>query len=349
MATSAYSTEHSTVQVKKATYVGGLRFDWLMALLSIWFVSGLFIDGWAHAHGAVDNTFFTPWHAILYSGYGVTALALIVATIVNHQRGRAWIQAIPRGYELSLLGVPLFVVGGVGDLIWHTLFGFEVGIEPLLSPTHLMLACAGLLMMSGALRSIWLRNVPEDQQNWRTLFPALLSLLVVFSVLTFFTSYAHPVIDTWLVTNALDDSSKSRGVIAIMFATVMMMGVVLLALRRWRLPVGSMTLLIALNAALMTVFADTYILIPGALLAGIVADVLLWRLKPSAQNVGALRIFAFLVPLTFFLFYFATLGLTTGISWTIHLWLGSSLITGVLGLFVSYLVVAPQGPALEEE
>lgn len=35
-------------------------FDWLMVVLSTFFVSGLLLDGWAHAHGKVDNSFFTP-------------------------------------------------------------------------------------------------------------------------------------------------------------------------------------------------------------------------------------------------------------------------------------------------
>ena len=39
--------------------IGGLHFDWLMGILGFLFVGGLYLDGWAHAHGKVDNTFFT--------------------------------------------------------------------------------------------------------------------------------------------------------------------------------------------------------------------------------------------------------------------------------------------------
>jgi hypothetical protein len=28
-------------------------------------VGGIFLDGWAHAHGRVDESLFTPWHAVL--------------------------------------------------------------------------------------------------------------------------------------------------------------------------------------------------------------------------------------------------------------------------------------------
>ncbi len=42
--------------------------------------------------------------------------------------------------------------------------------------------------------------------------------------------------------------------------------------------------------------------------------------------------------------YFVDLMLTTGIVWTIHLWLGSCIVAGVVGLVLSYLLVPPQGP-----
>jgi hypothetical protein len=42
---------------------------WMLVPGSVWFVAGLYLDGWAHNHGKVDNTFFTPWHAVFYSGY----------------------------------------------------------------------------------------------------------------------------------------------------------------------------------------------------------------------------------------------------------------------------------------
>ena len=54
---------------------------------------------------------------------------------------------------MSFLGAVLFVVAGVLDLAWHELFGFEVDVEALLSPTHLLLAASGLLMIGGPIRS----------------------------------------------------------------------------------------------------------------------------------------------------------------------------------------------------
>src|SRR5215467_3335240 len=105
-----------------------------MGTLALFLVCGLYLDGWAHGHGKVDKSFFTPWHGVLYSMFFVSAIILWATLYRNHARGYAWSKAIPSGYGLSLIATPLFIMAGAADLVWHTLFGFEVGIETLLSP-----------------------------------------------------------------------------------------------------------------------------------------------------------------------------------------------------------------------
>lgn len=328
--------------------VAGLRFDRLITVFICWFLGGLFLDAWAHAHSLVDSTFFTPWHAVLYAGYAACAVVLTVAVFTNRRRGYAWRQVIPDGYEISVLGVPLFACAGVGDLTWHTLFGFEVGIEPLLSPTHLLLALGGLQIMSGPFRAAWTRAEAEPGQRWATLFPAIISLTAMLSLFTFFTSFAHPFVQTGLLTDAwVSDAEKSRGAAAVLLQAAILMGIILLALRRWRLPVGTLTLVLTLNIALMSVFgqANQYQLIPLALLSGIIADALLWYLKPSISRPAALRFFAFTVPVVFYLDYFVPIMIQhNGIGWSIHLWLGSTVMAGIVGLLLSYLLMPPSLP-----
>src|SRR5712691_7046633 len=62
---------------------GARLFDWLMAGASIWWMVGLFVDGWAHSNLAQLETFFTPWHALLYSGFAAAAVTLGAGTLVN--------------------------------------------------------------------------------------------------------------------------------------------------------------------------------------------------------------------------------------------------------------------------
>src|SRR5437868_7378550 len=128
-------TQPATPAAGKLPALGGLRFDWIVTVLFAILIGGVYVDGWAHNHGKVDNTFFTPWHAVLYSGYGALAGVLLAALARNHATGLAWRVALPEGYRLSLLGALVFAVAGLGDMIWHTLFGIEVGTAALLSPT----------------------------------------------------------------------------------------------------------------------------------------------------------------------------------------------------------------------
>ena len=157
----------------KAQAVSSLRFDWIMVVVSIWWLGGLFIDGWAHSNIPQLETFFTPWHAVFYSGYLVVAFTLLVQILLNLRQsaisagdsktslvtlvrkslpGNRWLDAIPIGYELSVLGLVIFGISGIGDLTWHLILGIERSTEALLSPTHLGLALGIGLALSGERR-----------------------------------------------------------------------------------------------------------------------------------------------------------------------------------------------------
>jgi len=328
----------------KSVPIGGIGFDRLMAGLALLLISGIYLDGWAHNHGLVDKTFFTPWHAVLYSAFALNALVLVGVLYVNHARGRSWLTALPDGYELSLLGVPLFLTAGIADMIWHILFGFEVGIDPLLSPTHLLLAFSGLLIMSGPLRASWRRTTAE--QGWSLLLPAMLILGAILGLFSFFTSFAHPVVETDLITNfPYTEDKGSWGAASILLQSAIMMGMVLFAMRRWRLPLGALTLILTLNTTLISFFQDEYPLILTTVLAGVILDLLYWRLQPSIKRIEALRIFAFAFPLIYNLCFFVPIIIYNGtIPWSIHLWLGVCCMSGVAGLLLSYLLAPPKIP-----
>src|SRR5436305_11220206 len=135
---SNVNTAEFALQTKnqKAQAVSSLRFDWIMVVVSIWWLGGLFIDGWAHSNIPQLETFFTPWHAVFYSGYLAVTFTLLVQILLNLRqsafsasgstpslvtlvreslKGNRWLAgagAIPTGYELSLLGVVIFGVSG---------------------------------------------------------------------------------------------------------------------------------------------------------------------------------------------------------------------------------------------
>ncbi len=427
-----------TAHGERPAAVPGL--DWAVALLSLWFIGGLYLDGWAHLHLQRLETFFTPWHAVLYPGYLAVAAVLVVTAIRYRAAGRSRWWSMPAGYELSLLGAVIFTVGGVGDMVWHTFFGIEVDLDALLSPTHLLLALGGTLMVTGPLRAAW-RRPDEGHQSLVSSLPMLLSLTLLLSVGTFFTQYVHPFGATVAARSyrpatlyspgvhlellggqlrvaapgpegptswagmrpgdrivriegrslegisarqvsaltqgdqptqvrftILRDSEQLEvglarnlpvveeigfwrqavGIAGILLQTGLLMGVVLMAIRRGGLPLGSLTFIFGLNALLMTLMRNRalstgpYPLIAVAVLGGLAGDLLAWRLQPSADRPGPLRLFAFAVPAVLYLFYFIALMVAGGgIWWSIHFWTGAVVLAGVVGVLLSYLVTRP--------
>src|SRR5215469_704266 len=608
---------------EKSPALGGLRFDWIATVLFAILIGGVYLDGWAHNHGKVDNTFFTPWHAVLYSGLALSGIFLVVNLLLNHRKGYPWLEALPPGYSVSLLGVIVFGVAGVLDMIWHILFGIEVSVEALLSPTHLMLALGAMLIVTGALRSAWLRLPERKNYGWTQLMPAVVCIALLVSLFAFLTEYAHPqvspyasnngryaatnlptsiylmnadgALQTRLISDGLyhydptwshngkriafdagpntgknvsaqiyianpdgsnqlrltndtfddwgpawspDDSkivfasnrggqynlyimntdgsnltrltnstgfvaswspdgnhlvfdshrdglyqiyvmnadgsnvirvthtnsdetspawspdgskiaftsnrdgnyqiyimnadgshqqaltsgkgnwrptwspnsrkiafvsvrnstaevyemkadgshqvdvsnnpgadngnggiswsrdgkllyivqehppvnsffSQSLGIISILFQAALLMGLVLFLLRRWLLPFGSMTIIFTLSSVAISFINDQQIFIPAAFAAGIIADGLLWWLKPSPTRPLEFRIFAFAAPVVYYSLYFLVIQLTGGIGWTIHLWMGSIFLAGAIGVLLSYLLIPPLLPMHE--
>ena len=59
----ARTLDDNRVIVKPRATGSGAAFDWAATMLAGVFTGGLFLDGWAHTHGRVDDTFFTPWRS----------------------------------------------------------------------------------------------------------------------------------------------------------------------------------------------------------------------------------------------------------------------------------------------
>src|SRR3989454_12850807 len=98
-------TRRSIPRSRPAKRDASPRFDWAMAILSTVLVGGFYLDLWAHAHGRSDNTFFTPWHAVLYSMLAAVGAFLSVTAWRRWHRGAPWWESLPAGYGLSLVGV----------------------------------------------------------------------------------------------------------------------------------------------------------------------------------------------------------------------------------------------------
>lgn len=84
-------------------------------------------------------------------------------------------------------------------------------------------------------------------------------------------------------------------------------------------------------------------LLPTAVLSGLITDGLLRWLKVRTRP-KALRLFSFLVPMTFFALYFTTLAVAGGVWWDVPLWAGLPIMAGVLAWLLSYAFVPVAEP-----
>jgi hypothetical protein len=248
-----------------------------------------------------------------------------------------------------MLGVLIFAAGGVGDMLWHETFGVEADFDALFSPSHLVLAIGMNLMITGPLRAAWAR--PGLHLTWRTAGPALLSLTALISGFTFLMMASHPLVAT--IAGAKHDYSdrigQIAGTVSLLFTTILLMGPILLVMRRWQLPAGTLVLVWGLNtfAMLIVNWHHDYTLWQAlAMFAAIVVvELVRLRMEPLRERSGSLRAFAALAPFLLMAGYFIALHLTEGTRWSIHMWTGILVEVAIVGWLLSLLVFPPAIPS----
>jgi hypothetical protein len=161
------------------------------------------------------------------------------------------------------------------------------------------------------------------------------------------------------LTNYGDDAfpyyfySTHHTVGGILLFTAALLGGILLARRRWRLPFGSLTIICTFQALLWPMLSEyrQAELIPALVLTGVVGDLLLARLAGAdgPLRVGAVRAFALVLPIVLWGLFFLSVELFQGgLGWEPTLWFGVLVTSGALGYALSLLVFPPFSRAVEE-
>lgn len=337
---------------------GGIAFDTGMILcLSALFIGG-YTDGWAHNNLPGLDSFFTPWHALLYSGFALSAAYLIIAAVRARFSGHDSRHCLPAGYEPSLAGVLIFGIGGVLDMFWHMAFGVEASIAATVSPTHLMLLLGVVLMYAGPLRAALMRG---DVLRMPHALPMVLSAAYVWGSLTFFTQYASPFGSTFSAADFAQTAplvayfSQAVALAGLLLQTAFMMGIVLFTASRCRLPGGSLTLLLAVQSIAMGLMRPSHLstgplaIIVAALAAGIICDLFYAALRPSPERKTAWLTFATLMPFIVFGLYFATVTVMAGTWWTPHMLFGAPIEAAGVGYLVGWLTSRGASPTAPHE
>ena len=343
------------------------RTDLVTVLLSGWFTAGLCLDAWAHNNVPDLETFFTPWHAVFYSGFVATAAWIAWTVRGVRTSGRA---AIPRGYQPAVVAVVGFALFAIGDATWHSVFGIEQDINILFSPTHLGLAASMLVILTTPLRSAWtdptLTGGP-GQHRLRRLLPAVLSTALAATLVLLFLQYANAMVyDAEEVVFALSggDEEFTARLVASMAVTNLVLVVPLLALaRRWTLPFGTATILYTAAGTLSGAVTGLHnvALIIGLVASGLGADLLARLLRPVPGNPLRYRLFGALAPLLTWTVYLSVAYAAAGSvsiavapgahpEGAVEMWTGAPVVQALLGLLAAILLApAPVAGASAED
>lgn len=111
------------------------------------------------------DTFFTLPHLFLYSGSaisGLASLAMVLLATSAQRAGRPWPRAVggrgvrvfggafhaPLGYLISGVGAASFLLYGLMDLWWHSIYGFDAVLN---TPSHVALFLSICVTMVGSI------------------------------------------------------------------------------------------------------------------------------------------------------------------------------------------------------
>ena len=203
----------------------------LFIVAMLWFFIGAWIDASAHTYLLDDiETFFTPWHAVLYTGYAFSVFVAMYAK--NKIRDYK--------FDVGVLGAVIFGIGGASDAVWHTLLGIETGVEPLVSPSHLMLFLGAFLMLD------YIFTARPSMDNLDT--ASVVAVSTIYALVMYITQFLHPYLQYGLFFT--NDDAFAAGTL---FFQAMLASVVFVYAIRFKITPSQMFLLYFLSFAYVSV------------------------------------------------------------------------------------------------
>jgi hypothetical protein len=317
----------------------------VMSLLSAWLLAGLTLDAWAHSNLTDLETFFTPWHAVFYSGFAAVAAWVLTMILRNVRRARSGVGAVPVGYGWTVAALVVFGISGIADGVWHTIWGIETTINILFSPSHLGLGASLVIIVTSPLRAMWsdpeLPAAPSFGQFW----PAALSTGMGLAQVLLFLGYGDALKyrADWIVDGFSTHQQAAATLAArLIISNIVLLAAVLFLARRWRLPFPAVTTVwlpgIALAGA-ETEGRNTDILL-AFVVAALAVDLLARWLRPAADRRTAFWLFGasagFLTWALYIAVASAMVGRTPSV---IEIWTGAPIVAGLTGWLLAVLML----------
>ena len=352
--------------------VGQPRYDTIVLLLGLWCLGGLLTDAFAHISGVVDDTFFTPWHAIWYSG--ATAYGLYITYAILPEGG---VQELVRHpfkvlgdvepqHKPGVYGIIIFGISGVGDMIWHETLGVESNTDILLSPTHIGLFIGLIMSVTAPIWSAW----PDGKSGTSGLTSQLLLVFgagAAWSVVQLIFRYTNlwfRGLSEFCYSGSTDfcqyehyNQGLEVGLQSFWLQALLLTGVLILFLRRWKPARGSMFILFMIQAVSMWVYSEfSSTVFQMSLLLALAAELFLpafnrWGMKVYVPLMATAQVVIFMgmwwveaqrISNVSYWFEGSELHVLP-FGWTIHATFGTVVLAAAIAWFA---VVVAEGPSL---
>jgi hypothetical protein len=124
---------------------------------------------------------------------------------------------------------------------------------------------------------------------------------------------------------------------------MVVVGAFMMVVRRWRAPLGTITVVLGVFAFAMATQNDDYFAVPAAVLAGIVGDIKLTWLGDRARRGAMSYVTCAAVPALLTALYLVFLDRQRGLGWPPNMIFGSPIIAGIAGLMVAFAYDSPLG------
>jgi len=230
------------------------RERWVLLVAAAWLVTGLQLDAYAHATTPQLETFWTPWHAVLYSGIassGFTLLWIMRSRLPAVPTYRTLL-ALPNALRIPLAGMALLLVGGGADTLWHNIFGIERQLEIFVSPSHELIIIGMVLVAAGPVLMLATEPGPRLSVSGTV-------LATISTLLSVLPAHIYSLHASALGTGYLGRPGQQARIFSFdaqmlhgyLFSTVLLLLPIVIIGRRWPLPWGVPTLLVAFPSILM--------------------------------------------------------------------------------------------------
>jgi len=357
--------------------IGEKFYDPIVLVLGLWCLAGLLIDAFAHIAGSVDDTFFTPWHAVWYAGSAAYGAYIVYAIMpVGGMRQLVsepfkTLKGVEPHHKPGVYGIVVFAVSGFGDLLWHETLGVEENTDILLSPTHIGLFVGLIMSVTAPVWSAW-ANASSGRNGLRSQALIVFGLGAAWTVSLLMIRYGN----LWIAPlenycyspgnsfcgHQYYNEALETGLQSLFLQAALTSVVLALFLKRWRPERGAMFLLFMFHAVGVWVYSefDTRLLWMGMTLA-LLAEVGMLAYKKTGPHVY-ISLAAASQVVVLLLFSLADAAQLTNtrywvegvnihvipFGWSVHSTFGAIVVCALIGWITSVVAMSPTVPTAED-